>query len=229
MIKTLLLPTLLCLTLLPVASTDASGSLASDIEHQLRAEMPQDGNEYLITVPAFVSTLPSVYDSIKVEPLGDARPLGNCWVKVYFFKSDGIFQTANLNLQINLYQKVLAARESIKQGQNLTPELFDVVRREVTSLADPPIVSPRELVGKSAARQIVVGKTLTHSCLQKQEIVKRGDLVSIEYSSGSIKITASGEAKEAGGLGETIKVKNMSSSKIISAVVQDDKTVKINK
>jgi len=191
--------------------------------------MPQDGNEYLITVPAFVSTLPSVYDSIKVEPLGDARPLGNCWVKVYFFKSDGIFQTANLNLQINLYQKVLAARESIKQGQNLTPELFDVVRREVTSLADPPIVSPRELVGKSAARQIVVGKTLTHSCLQKQEIVKRGDLVSIEYSSGSIKITASGEAKEAGGLGETIKVKNMSSSKIISAVVQDDKTVKINK
>ena len=220
---------MLCLALLPVASTDASGSLASDIEQHLRAGMPQAGNEYLITVPAFVSTLPSGYDSIKVEPLGDARPLGSCWVKVYFFKSDNIFQTANLNLQINLFQKVLAARESIKQGQSLTPDLFDVVRREVTSLADPPIASPQELDGKSAARQIVAGKTLTQSCLQKQEIVKRGDLVSIEYSSGSIKITASGEARESGGLGETIKVKNMSSSKIISAVVQDEKTVKINK
>jgi flagellar basal body P-ring formation protein FlgA len=215
--------------LLSVAFTNATGSPASDIEQQLRAGMPGDGNEYLITIPAFASSLPSVYDSLKVEPLGDARPLGSCWVKVYFFKDNGIFQTANLNLQINLFQKVLVARESIKQGQDLTPELFDVARREVTSLADPPIVSPRELDGKSATRAMAAGKTLTQSFMQKQEIVKRGDMVSIEYVSGSIKITASGEAKESGCQGETIKVKNMSSSKIISAVVQDDKTVKINK
>jgi flagella basal body P-ring formation protein FlgA len=215
--------------LLLVASTDASGSLASDIEQQLRAGMLRDGNEYLITIPTFASSLPSDYDSLKVEPLGDARPLGSCWVKVYLFKNNSIFQTANLNLQINLFQKVLVARELIKQGQDLTPELFDIARREVTSLADPPIVSPQELDGKSATRAIVAGKTLTQSFLQKQEIVKRGDLVSIEYSSGSIKITASGEAKEPGSQGETIKVKNMSSSKIISAVVQDEKTVKINK
>jgi len=220
---------MLCLMLLPVASVDATGSPASDIEQQLRAGMLRDGNEYLITIPAFASTLPSGYDSLKVEPLGDARPLGNCWVKVYFFKNNGIFQTANLNLQINLFQKVLVARESIKQGQNLTPELFDVARREVTSLADPPIVSSEELDGKSAARAMAAGRTLTQSFLQNQEIVKRGDVVSIEYSSGSIKITASGEAKESGCQGETIKVKNMSSSKIISAVVQDEKTVKINK
>ena len=215
--------------LLSVASTDATGSPASDIEQQLRAGMLRDGNEYLITIPAFASSLPSTYDSLKVEPLGDARPLGSCWVKVYFFKDNGIFQTANLNLQVNLFQKVLVARESIKQGQDLAPELFDIVRREVTSLADPPIVSPQELDGKSAARAMVAGRTLTQSFLQKQEIVKRGDLVSIEYSSGSIKITAAGEAKESGCQGETIKVKNTSSSKIISAVVQDEKTVKINK
>ncbi len=220
---------MLCLMLLPVASSDASGSPASDIEQQLRAGVLRDGNEYLITIPAVASSLPSVYDSLKVEPLGDARPLGSCWVKVYLFKNNGIFQTTNLNLQINLFQKVLVARESIKQGQDLTPELFDVARREVTSLADPPIVSPRELDGKSAARAMVAGRTLTQSFLRKQEIVKRGDVVSIEYSSCSIKITASGEAKESGCLGETIKVKNVSSSRIISAVVQDERTVKINK
>lgn len=220
---------MLCLMLLPVASTGASGSTTSDIEQQLRAGMLQDGKEYLITIPALASSLPSVYDSLKVEPLGDGRPLGNCWVKVYFFKDNGIFQTANLNLQINLFQKVLVARESIKQGQYLTPELFEVARREVTSLTDPPVVSSEELGGKSAARAMVAGKTLTQSFLQNQDIVKRGDVVSIEYSNGSIKITASGEAKESGSQGETIKVKNVSSSRIISAVVQDEKTVKISK
>jgi flagella basal body P-ring formation protein FlgA len=215
--------------LLPAASLDATGSTTSDIEQQLRAGLPQDGNEYLITIPAFAATLPTTYDSLKVEPLGDARPFGNCWVKVYFFRNDGIFQTTNLNLQVSLFQNVLVAKKSIKQGENLTSELFDVARREVTSLADPPIVSPGELEGMSATRAMASGKTLTQSFLKKQEIVKRGDLVSIEYSSGSIKITASGEVKESGCLGETIKVKNMSSSKIISAVVQDEKTVKINK
>ncbi len=215
--------------LLPAVSTDAAGSPAVDIEQQLRARMPQDGSEYIITVPVYASSLPSTYDSLRVEPLGDARPLGNCWVKVYFFKNNGIFQTANLSLQINLYQNVLVAKESIKQGQSLTPDLFDVTRREVSSLTDPPIVSAQDLDGKSASRAIAAGRALTQSCLQKQEIVKRGDMVSIEYTSGNIKITASGQAKESGCQGEAIKVKNTSSNRIVSAVVQDDKTVTINK
>jgi flagella basal body P-ring formation protein FlgA len=229
MFRTLLLPAMLCLLQLPVASVDASGSLANDIEKQLRATALADGNEYLITIPATAASLPSVYDSIKVEPLGDSRPLGSCWIRVFFYANDGIAQTANLNLQINLFEKVLVAKEPIKQGQSLTPDLFEVSRREVTSLADPPVVLPEELNGKSAARQIVAGRTMTQSCMQKEELVKRGDMVSIEYASGGIKITASGEAKEAGRLGETIKVKNLASSRIISAVVQDEKTVRISK
>lgn len=229
MFKTLLLPAMLCLMPLPAVSADAAGSLAGDIEMRLRATALADGNEYLITVPSTVSSLPSAYDSIRVEPLGDSRPLGSCWVKVFFFRSGSIFQTANLNLQVNLFQKVLVAKEAIKQGQSLTPDLFELSRREVSSLADPPVTSLNELEGKAAARQIVAGKSLTQSCIQREELVKRGATVSIEYAKGGVRITAAGEAKEAGRLGETIRVKNVASNRIISAVVQDEKTVRISK
>jgi flagella basal body P-ring formation protein FlgA len=220
---------MLCLLPLPVASADAAGSLASDIETKLRATALADGNEYLVTIPTTVNSLPSEYDSIRVEPLGDSKPLGSCWVKVFFFAKGSVSQSANLNIQINLFQKILIAKESIRQGQNLSAELFEIARREVSSLSDPAVTSVEELSGKSAARQIVAGKALTQSCLQRRELVKRGDMVSIQYAQGGVKITASGEAKESGHLGESIKVKNMASSRIISAVIQDEKTVTINK
>lgn len=220
---------MLWLMLLPAASADASGRLAVDIEQQLRTSILTDGAEYVITIPNTVSSLPSDYDSIRVEPLGDTRPLGACWIKVFFFSNDGVTQTANLNLQINLFQNVLVAKEPIRTGETLTSDLFVLTRREVTTLSDPPVVVAKELEGMSAARPIVAGKTLTHSFMQKQEIIKRGDLVTIEYDAANLKITASGEAKEPGSQGETIKVKNISSNRIISAVVQDEKTVKISK
>jgi flagella basal body P-ring formation protein FlgA len=220
---------MLWLMLLPAASADATGRLAVDIEQQLRTSILTDAAEYVIMIPNSVSSLPSDYDSIRVEPLGDSRPLGACWIKVFFFSNDGVFQTANLNLQINLFQDVLVAKEPIKVGQTLTPKLFDLSRREVTTLTDPPVFLPKELEGMSAARPVAAGKTLTQSLMQKQEIIKRGDLVTIEYDAANLKITASGEAKEPGSQGETIKVRNVSSNRIISAVVQDEKTVKISK
>ncbi len=229
MTKTLLLPFMLLLMLLPAASADASGRLAVDIEQQLRATILADGNEYIIAIPAYVSTLPSDYDSIRVEPLGDSKLFGSCWIKLYFYQKGSVYQTANLNLQINMYQQVLVAREPIKAGQTLTAGQFDVVRREITSLTDPAVTSAGELIGMSASRQLPSGKTLTESFLRKEEIVKRGDLVTIEYGNGNIKITATGEAKEPGSQGEMIKVKNIASNKIISAVVQDERTVKVSK
>jgi flagella basal body P-ring formation protein FlgA len=227
--RTILLPVIVLLLHLPVAHSNAAGRLAVDIEQQLRASLLTDGNEYIIAVPNYVTTLPTNYDSIKVEPLGDTKPLGSCWIKIYFFAGGTAFQTANVNLQINLYQQVFVANESIRMGQTLTPDLFSQTRREVTAMTDPPIVSAQALAGMSAARAVPAGHTLTQSFLQPAEIIKRGDLVTIEYASGSFKITASGEAKEPGSHGETIKVKNVASNKIISAVVEDERTVKVSK
>jgi flagella basal body P-ring formation protein FlgA len=57
--------------------------------------------------------------------------------------------------------------------------------------------------------------------------VRNGDVVLILVDSPLLKITAMGEALEQGVHGETIRVRNVTSSREIRAVVVDQKTVRV--
>ena len=50
---------MLWIVLLAVIPVQATGNLATDIEQQLRASYLNDGSEYVVTIPNFVTTLPS--------------------------------------------------------------------------------------------------------------------------------------------------------------------------
>ena len=58
-------------------------------------------------------------------------------------------------------------------------------------------------------------------------VVQKGDLVNIVLESPVIKVATPGEALEAGKLGETIRVKNISSKREIRAQVIDKQTVRV--
>ena len=58
-------------------------------------------------------------------------------------------------------------------------------------------------------------------------LVKRGDMVVIVAEAEGLKVTAIGEVKSAGRLGERVKVVNLDSDKRLSARVMDNKTVKV--
>lgn len=227
MTKKAIIVTALSLMLIPALSLGSSAKLATDIERELRATVLNQDSEYMITLPAFVSTLPSEYDSIKVEPLGDSQMLGSCLVKTYFFRGGTVLQATNLNVQINLYRQVLVAQTTIKKDESLVADQFAFSRRDVTTLTDPPILSTGELTGTRAVRPISQGKMLTQSLIAKEDLIKRGDRVTIEYSSGSFKVTAAGEATQPGSRGDLIRVKNISSNKIVSAEVQNEQSVKV--
>jgi len=204
-----------------------AGSFYGDIERQLRREILPENKEYVITIPYAIATTPQKYDSLRVELLGDTQPLGSCWVKVYFYQNGDLFQSVSLNIQIALYEYVLVTRTIVKKDETFSPDQVELARREIANYSDPPVINLNDLAGMCASRALPEGKMITRSMLAPEILIKRGDAVTIEYQKGNMKVTASGEAKQAGSRGELIKVRNLASNKTITAEVQDEQSVKV--
>ena len=226
MIKKLLIAAASYLLLLSAGHVSAA-TPAADIENSLRKLLSDNRYEYLITLATLPVAAPTAYDSVRVEMIGDSQPFGNCWFKVYFFANGSAVDNATLNAQVHWYQEALVTTRNIARGEALTADMFTVMRREINSLNDPFLSAIDEIDGKEAIRSLPQGKTLTYSMIKPEEVIKRGDQVTIMFQSGSVQITATGEARQGGSRGESIKVRNLSTNKIITAEVQDEQLVKI--
>lgn len=227
MIKKLLTAIATLFMLLAAGHIQAANNPALEIENALRLQLSDTRYEYLITLSTIPPVIPEVYDSIRVEMIGESQPFGNCWFKVFVYANQTIVANATLNSQVRWYQDALVSTRNIPRGEALSMDMFSAMRREINSLSDPFIITVDDIEGMEANRTIPQGKTLTYSMVKPEEVVKRGDHVTILFRSGSVQITASGEARQAGARGESIKVKNLLTNKIIMAEVQDEQLVTV--
>lgn len=229
MIKKLTIAVIAWFIVSPTIISVAGTSPAVDMEKALRALLTDNRFEYLITLSPIQTVLPEKYDSLRVEMLGESQPFGNCWFKAFFYVDGIIAQTVSMNAQVQWYTEALVSTRAIQRAEAITTDMVTVMRREVTSLNDPMITTIDETDGKEATRTIPQGKTLTYSMVRPEEVIKRGDQVTIMFNNGNLQITAVGEARQAGARGESIKVKNLSTNRIITAEVQDEQLVKVNR
>ena len=76
-----------------------------------------------------------------------------------------------------------------------------------------------QVAGMSAKRRIRPNQILSPDLIDQPQLVKRGEKVQIIANHDGIKAAMAGEALEKGGVGDVIRVKNMSSGKTIEAKV----------
>ena len=87
----------------------------------------------------------------------------------------------------------------------------------------------QQIIGQAARRQLQAGRPLRLIDIRKEYLVQRGDRVMINFQDGALIITATGEAKESGAMGDIIRVKNAGTDREIDATVSASKTVTINR
>ncbi len=85
----------------------------------------------------------------------------------------------------------------------------------------------KELVGRKLKTNLKMGQILHPRHLFDSFDVNSGDVISIVSNLGNVSVKVSGEAQDAGNLGDLIKVKNLKSGKIIKGYIKKDKIIKI--
>lgn len=147
------------------------------------------------------------------------RYLGQKSISV-LIKVDGVAKSkVKMRGNLELYGDVVLVSRRLGRRDIISREDLSVVRRNITSFAHELVTSPQEAVGQGLKTSLQPGTVLLKKYLEKQPLVKRGDLVTITASTDFMQITTKGEARSQGAEGDIVQVKNLSSRQMITAQV----------
>lgn len=115
--------------------------------------------------------------------------------------------------------EVVVPRRAIARGETLTKADVVVERRPRDGQANDLVSDPRAAIDKVARRALLAGLPLRAGDVQREEIVAKGDLVTIVYESKGLMITMRGRANEAGAMGDVVTVTNPQSKRVLQGTV----------
>jgi len=128
--------------------------------------------------------------------------------------------------KLEVIAPVAVAKAPLAKDSLLDPEQFAVEKRDISNL-DAPVTNPAEVAGLKLARSLKTGDPLVSRAMLTPPMVHRGDMVKMVVRQGGMLLTAAGVAQSDGTEGQTIRVENSNSKKIVRGQVRGPGIVEV--
>lgn len=128
--------------------------------------------------------------------------------------------------QLSVRRSVPVAAREIQIGERIQPEDLITQMKDVTFASDVPVVTA-DLSSGVVARSIAAGQIVFRSSLRRELAVKTGDIVKVETGTDEWLISLSGVSQTSGYVGDQIKVKIPSTSKVVAGILKDKGVVEV--
>jgi flagella basal body P-ring formation protein FlgA len=136
-------------------------------------------------------------------------------------------KNVSLRLLVDARAEMVTATRQLSAGTILTAADLQVQKHDLAHAGGYPVRNIADALGKKIRTGIRAGAALRSNQLANVPIVVSGQLVTIVAEKAGVRITVTGRAKSAGGIGDLIQVQNQVSNKQLSARVVDAETVEI--
>ena len=170
--------------------------------------------------------LPSGEMTYEVEVPARERFLGNVAVTIHFLINGEKARSVRVTGKVDLFQKAVHASRPLKRGEVVSD--MDIVFEKV-NVSDGPdrfAAQPDQVVGKRLVRDVTTRQPINLDDVDQPLAFKRGSAVTIVYANGGLKLTAKGQARDDGIIGNTVRITNVMTKRTISCLVVDDTTVR---
>jgi len=122
-------------------------------------------------------------------------------------------------VKIALMESVVISRQPLVRGHTLRADDIMLSEVDVSSVHKAYFTRIEDVIGLRSKRAIASGKTLHAGLLQRAKWVKRGNQVEIVAIIDGLQVRMMGKAMADGARGERIKVKNLTSGRVITGTV----------
>ena len=130
------------------------------------------------------------------------------------------------NFQINATIDSLNAVGSIKSGEIIDKNNTTITPIPLTKNLSLPVSA--EILGQYEAKSFISGgSSIVASKITPKIIVRKGDILSVDYQNSDINITFSVRAMQDGALGQNIRAQNTQSNRDLNVIILDSKNAKI--
>ena len=168
------------------------------------------------------------FDHLEIINRDSKATLGPIDLRVVFLDS-AKRRLSELDINPVILREVMVAvlSDSMEKGQligksdvKMAPVMLGQEKRNyITDMA--------EHYGKELKNRVAVGDYLSLDDLLDPMCAKRGDVVKVFCKLGAMSVTTVGQALQAGRRGEVVKVKNLTSGKVLSVTLTEDKGGKV--
>jgi len=212
--------------------TRASAQLESSVqraavEAAVRSHLGERATLAAVKVPALPDL--QVPAGATLEVTVDRAPKGGRSVSTTLHVKDGeaSIRTQQVVVQIDPLTATWVLRADLGRGQPVSSSDLESVMRPASEVPSDAVRDPSELVGASARRDLAAGEPLVRRAVDVQPMVARGQRVTMVAQGRGIRVSAVGEALAAGRQGDTIRIKNLDSNKVVTGRVSGPQTVEM--
>jgi len=164
---------------------------------------------------------------LRVEPAGNQDFIGDMVFLVKSFKDGNLLRTESVRTRIEVLQDVVTAARGLPAGTVLAESDIRTVRRWVRRIHPNSLPSMEATSGKRLTMQVASGAEILATMLKEVPLVRKGKMVKMVFDNGAMQIVTVGLSEEDGVAGNIVRVKNITSNKIIYARVLSDSLVGI--
>ncbi len=155
--------------------------------------------------------------------LVDRRPPGRTVFSLFFSGNRKLTATA----QVAAYDRVVMAGRAFGKGYMLNDGDVYEALMDVTRIPRNALRDPGQVLGKALSRSILANMPLQESMIEDSPVVKRGRRVELLVEAPGFAIRGAGELQQNGSVGDYVKVMNLSSKKIVTGLLLDQRTVRV--
>ncbi|OPY85173.1 MAG: flagellar basal body P-ring biosynthesis protein FlgA [Smithella sp. PtaU1.Bin162] len=171
---------------------------------------------------------PAGKNSWKVDVKGNEDYVGDSYFLLKLYNNGVLFREESIKVRIEILEESVVSVKNLVRDSVIAADDVYVQKKWVRSLSSKAISSVDEVVGKLLSVNLRPNTEITRNMLKEVTAVKRGKMVQIVLDSGVMNITTTGLSEEDGSEGAFVKVRNISSNKIIYARVVGESKVKVD-
>ena len=227
-----LLTLLTLMTAFPARSR-AGGIMAEEIKAAIisyvESSMHWSPGSLRIDDKARISDLVFPGEDIRLEV--KARPdqdfIGDTALSLKYYSRGSLVKEENLRVMLEGLRDVVVSTKALARDKLIAAEDVRVEKKWVRHLPERIASASDEVIGKVLMVNVRQNNEIARNVIKEPRLIKKGSTVRIILDNGDFSISTMGVSEENGIAESLIRVKNVSSNKVIYARVVGDSLVKV--
>jgi flagella basal body P-ring formation protein FlgA len=165
---------------------------------------------------------------IEAYPVTHTAPKGRFPMKVELSRDGAIVDRGAVSVDVRIFADLPVPVQNIKRHEILSADMFTLERFDITSITEKLLTDESQMTGCRAKQNLTAGRYVAMRRVEAIPDVENGSNVTIVGKGAAFEIRARGIALQTGLVGETIKIKNVDSRKILVGKVTGPGMVEIS-
>jgi flagella basal body P-ring formation protein FlgA len=135
--------------------------------------------------------------------------------------------TVYVPVKIKVMMPVVVATRGLSAKHIITPDDVRVETQDIASMRKGYIENPEQVIGHQLRYPVALGSVMNPTNLIAQKVVRRGEQIMLVAGIGGMEVRMAGTALSDAQFGQRIRVKNVSSKRIVEGVVDGPGVVRV--